>query len=691
LNTLNRDVVREQVEDIAKNNLNEVKNTYKEILGDFNIQEFIEKTKNWDEFTREIKRDVGKACREKAINHFFNILFFYSVLLDADKLDASGTSIPKRIKNVKKIIVDDYKKKTFGSSRNYIDKIREEAYKDVNGFIKRLNLREDRILAINLPTGMGKTLTGLSFSLGLRERVKEELGFTPRIIYCLPFLSIIDQNSDVIKNVFETGGKRKYIPSNLLLKHHHLVDIVYEEEKDGELDPLDLNRSLLLMEGWNSEVIITTFVQFFHSLITNRNRAARKFHNILNSIIILDEIQSIPHKYWLLINKSLKHLVTEFNCRIILMTATQPLIFEENKEIKHLVKNKERYFKASNRVDFIFDLNNDGKFNEIEFDLFKKKFFDEIIKNENVDFMVVLNTIDSCKRLYEYLKKKLVERYNLDAEKSLDEDGICCLPDMELINLSTNILPLFRLKRINRIKKRMKRKVVITTQLVEAGVDISVDVVYRDLAPLDCVIQSAGRCNRNNKKEKGKIHVVLLKDENGRKFCSYIYDPLLIGVTQELVGEFGRKPSEKDFVANATEKYYRLVKERGTRDVSKEILGYIRKLNFTDTTKFRLIEEKLRSVSIFIEIDEKAEKTREEVQRILSLEKGFKRREKLLEMRRKLNENTISVRCSQKTESIESLPFLEGEFFRYVPRRELDDWYKLDTGFYVSEKGVRII
>ena len=687
LDELNKEIVQKQIEDIIKSNLNEIKAIYKELWTDFDIQEFIKKIMEWDEFTSEIKRAAKKLCREKSIKYFFDILLFYSTLLDADKLDASETEMPLRIEDVKKLVVDEYKKIKFGASENLVDRFREEAYKEVNGYLNKIDLRKERILAINLPTGMGKTLTGLSFSLGLREKIREEFGFTPRIIYCLPFLSIIDQNSEVIEEVFKIGGKRDYIPSNLFLKHHHLADIRYKAEKNGELDIIrDLNKSLLLTEGWNSEIVITTFVQFFHSIITNRNRAARKFHNILNSIIILDEVQSIPHKYWLLIKESLKYLSEEFDCRIILMTATQPLIFEEEKEIKQLAKNREKYFKIFNRVDFIFDLDDEGKFNEIDFDVFKDKILNEISKNKNLNYMVVLNTISSCKKLYEFLKEKLAEQYRLDPEKVIDKYGVCVFPDMDLINLSTNILPFFRLKRINRIKDKKKRKIVITTQLVEAGVDISVDVIYRDMAPLDSIIQTAGRCNRNNSGNRGKVYVVLLKDDCGRKFHSYIYDPLLTEATQELIKEFGKMVPEKDFVIKATEKYYRLVKNRITDDSSRNILDNIRKLNFADVTEFKLIEEKVPSVSIFIEINEKARKIREEVKKIFSFEKGFKKKEKLLEIRKEINENTISVRYSGKTKDIESLPIFENEFFRYVPKEDLDKWYKLDTGFHVSEE-----
>lgn len=690
LDEKNKDLVQAQIDDIAKHSLNDIKVIYEKLLKDFNIEECIEKIRDWEDLVLEMKKETCKICIDKKVNHFFNILFFYSVLLDADKTDASETKIPLRIKDFGKIMVDQYKKRKFGISRRFVDKVREEAYEEVNNYLEEIKIDEERILAINLPTGMGKTLTGLAFSFGLREKIERELSFTPRILYCLPFLSIIDQNSRVIEDLFKIGGKRNYIPSNLFLKHHHLADVIFKTERDGELTLIkDINKSLILMEGWNSEIVITTFIQFFHSLITNRNRAARKFHNITNSIIILDEIQSIPHKYWLLIKRSLAHLAEEFGCWIILMTATQPLIFDETKEIKQLVQNREKYFKVYDRVDFIFDLDENGRWNETEFNLFKQRILNEVSENTQSSLMVVLNTISSCKELYEFLKEKLAERCNSDPE--IDEDGVCVFPDLDLINLSTNILPSFRLKKIDRIKEERGRRIIITTQLVEAGVDISVDVIYRDMAPLDCVIQAAGRCNRNNETDKGKVYVVLLKDQKGKKFYSYIYDTLLTEITKKIIGGFYRKiVSEKDFTAKATAKYYKLLKDRMSNDVSRGILDNIRKLNFGDVSEFKLIE-KIPTISVFIETDEKAEKIRREVEQIFEFERGFKKKERLREIRKGINENTISVRYSAKTKDIECLPILESEFFRYVPRDELDNWYKLDTGFYIPEEEAKII
>jgi len=685
-----KEVIRKQVADILKNNLNEVEKIYNTLYKNCSIKRILNEILNGADFYKELKKDLKRVCRKRDIRYFFDTLFLYSVLLDADKLDASGTKIPPRIKNFGKSIVDEYKRKKFAVDKKAsINEMREKAYSEVVDNLSRIDVMNERFFSINLPTGMGKTLTGLAFSLGLGDKIERELNFAPRIIYCLPFLSIIDQNSQVIEEVFKFTRLHDKVPSNLLLKHHHLVDVSYTEERDGELNPIeDLNKSLLLMEGWNAELIVTTFVQFFHSLITNRNRAARKFHNMANSIIILDEVQSIPYKYWLLIKEALNNLSKEFNCWIILMTATQPLIFQDER-MKQLIRDKEHYFKSFDRVDFFFDLDDNGEFKEIDFESFKDQIYREIAEKRDLDFMIISNTINSCKELYEHLKSKMAKDNGLSPKKVLDKDGICCFKDTLLINLSTNILPSFRLKRIDKIKKDRKRKVIVTTQLVEAGVDISVDVIYRDLAPLDCIIQSAGRCNRNNEKRKGKVYVVMLRDER-KKFYSYIYDPFLIDVTKEVIQEFGRKTSERDFVLKATMRYYSLI--RGKRiSESRKILDNIRKLNFADVSEFSLIEEKLPTISIYVEIDKKAREVRERIKRIISENRGYRRREEFLKMRKSINEYTISVRCSRKTKAADSLPHLTGEYFRYVPYEECSRWYKLDTGFTIPNEDVKII
>lgn len=700
------DLVTTQIKDINKNNLDEIKQIYNGILSPSQLDDFFNLlTTKYSIFTNEISKNIKTMFREKKLDYYFLILLFYSVLLDSDKLDASGYGrLPERIEILESDLVDQYKVNKF-EDNNGINQIREMAYHEVNSQLPNINLENDRILSINLPTGVGKTLTSFSFALGLQSKVQEEKLFNPKIIYSLPFLSIIDQNSSIISEVLSGRNKKGWedllklkkekresyidenVPSNLLLKHHHLVDIKYKEEKDNEIHIIeDINKSLLLTEGWYSEIVITTFVQFFHSLITNKNRSARKFHNIVNSIIILDEIQAIPHKYWLLLNKMLKYLTSQFNCWIILITATKPLIFDKS-EIKELVNDRDMYFESFDRVDFNFDLN------IRDFNDFKEEICTEIIQKKDRDIMVVLNTINSSKNLYSYLKKTFSEEHGLMEEYPfIDNAGICNFPDFELINMTTHVLPSYRLNRIDRVKTDKKRKIIVTTQLVEAGVDISVDTIYRDLAPLDSIIQTAGRCNRDDEGKRGDVNVVVLKDEN-KEFHKYVYDSTLIGATKEVINQVGTV-SEKDFTISAADKYYQLIKDRGTSNDSRKILEHLTKQEFSATSKFQLIDNR-PITSIFVEVNYEAQRIREYMEEIQEEFERFERKNKLLEIRKHINSFTLSITCNKKLEDeIGHLPYIgQIEDYKYVPKNELKEWYKLDMGFCppTSDINLRIV
>lgn len=665
---LNEDteIAKRQINDIIKNNLKEIKETYNELCDSIDIEKFFGEFEN---ILKKVELDGRKLTKNRNLEYYFLILFFYSILLDSDKLDASNiTNLPKR-QEIPPNIVDTYKKVKFIDNKpNSINCLRNNAYEEVISNLDTIDLPKDRILSIELPTGCGKTLTALSFALKLREKVKNKLGFTPKIIYSLPFLSIIDQNAEIFYEVLSLFDKN--VPSNLLLKHHHLSDIEYKLGINREFECLDIGKSLILTEGWHSEIVITTFVQFFHSLITNKNRAARKFHNIVNSIIILDEIQSIPYKYWSLLNQVLKYLSYNFNCWIILMTATQPLVFR-NEEIKPLVKNKEYYFSRFNRMKYILDLK------EIDFEDFKKEVLNEILSSKK-DIMIVLNTIQSAKDLYIHIKNKLEQKYR---KAKIDKGGIAQFLNLELINLSTHVLPDYRLKRIREIKKSKKRKIIITTQLIEAGVDIDIDIIYRDLAPLDCIVQVAGRCNRNNRKEKGTLKIVTLK-KNNKFFYSYIYNSILVEATKELIKN-KEIVEEKEFNFNLVSKYYRCVSDRGAQE--KSVLLYLENLRFSDIREFRLIEEKGVTLDIFVEINEDAKRVRESIEQIIKTKKGFEKRNELLKLKKEKNRYTISPRVKEETlDKIVSLPKIT-EGLYYIPIRKIKSWYMMDIGFSPTE------
>ncbi|MDI3548461.1 MAG: CRISPR-associated endonuclease/helicase Cas3 [Halanaerobiales bacterium] len=216
-----------------------------------------------------------------------------------------------------------------------------------------------------------------------------------------------------------------------------------------------------------------TFVQLLESILTNNNRSIKKFNNICNSIIVLDEVQAIPHKYWLLIKRVFREIADQFNCYFIFVTATMPLIFNEEKgEIKELATDKVEYFMICDRIEL--DLSNYRE--EIDLDIFKK-IIEADLKTEYPEksFLFILNTIKSSIEIYNFIKHDLEYK--------------------NVIYLSKNLVTKELTKRIEKIKNADEPLIVVSTQLVEAGVDIDFDRVYRDFAPLDSINQSCGRCN----------------------------------------------------------------------------------------------------------------------------------------------------------------------------------------------------
>jgi len=617
-------------------------------------------TRNLSHQEKNLITDLEK---EDTLFYYFITLLLYSLLLDADKTDAANLQEINRIK-IDKDIVDNYKLHLFkgvDKEKKEINKIRNEIYDETMNSLSSLNLEKDKILSLNVPTGTGKTLTSLSFALKLKAKIEQEKKYKPRIIYSLPYLSIIDQNFAIFEDVFKFSLKGKTPNSNLLLKHHHLSDVNYTATSTGKeefenVSQKDIGKDLLLIEGWNSEVIVTTFFQFFYSLLSNRNKSIRKFHNIVNSIVILDEIQAIPHHYWFLLNKIIHFLAERFNVYFILVTATQPLLFNErDNEIKPLIKDKKKYFKALNRVELNYNPE------PICLEKFQEILGKDLFINKNKDFLIVLNTIGSSLEIYNFICQLELE-------------------NTEVYYLSTNIIPRERLKRIKKSRKNTKkRKIIISTQLIEAGVDLDVDVVYRDFAPLDSINQVAGRCNRNFIQNKGLIKLFVLKAEEEKKeYHRYIYDNFIISKTKDVLEEANNKQiEEKDFLS-LNNLYFDKVNQGKADDKSKEILGYVKKLTFSELNKFKLIENNYKKIDIFVEVDERGKEIYQKYKK-LSLKKNmFERKNEFLKIKKIFYDYVISVPYRYANDFI-----VEDKAIGHISLEEIEqnNYYNPETGF----------
>lgn len=612
------------------------------------------------DLSRREKRLIRNIDEEHTLLFYFITLLLYSILLDADKTDAANLEKIERI-DVNENIVDEYKELKFRGKRDKnkkINEMRNEIYEEVLSNVERIDLDKDKILSLNVPTGTGKTLTALSFALKLRKRIESEREYKPRIIYSLPYLSIIDQNFAVFEDVFETVNKEEPT-SDILLKHHHLSDVVYtRKENEFENVDEDTGKDLLLIEGWNSEIIVTTFIQFFYSLISNRNRAIRKIHNITNSIVILDEVQAIPHKYWLLLNKTIIFFAEHFNTHFILITATQPLIFDDTKEeIIPLVENKRKYFDSLNRVRLIANLK------PVCIEDFKEILREDLMENSNKDFLVVLNTIASSKDIYEFVKGLNIE-------------------NVELYYLSTSIIPRERLIRIKKIKeKSARRSIIVSTQLIEAGVDMDADIVYRDFAPLDSINQVSGRCNRNFGDTQGIVKVFILReDKDGRAYYPHkIYESFIISKTEEVFKEMDKEEIEESEFLRLNENYFEKVNIGKSEDESNSILEKVERLKFSELLDFKLIEKDYPEVDVFIEVDEDAKSVWQKYREIKSIDDLKERKKRFFDIKKDFYECVISV--PEKYKNLAG--FDEKTGIGYISKIEIEqgNGYDPETGF----------
>ncbi len=610
---------------------------------------------------------------------YFITQFLYSILIDSDKKHAGNVREIKR-KNLPDNLVDihlnssDFKKK----NKSNLNKIRKAIYNSVTtNIIKDENLNQ-KIFTITAPTGTGKTLTSFSAALKLRNKLAKCLHTENefRIIYALPFTSIIDQSYTVFDDVLNHLENFKGNENEFLLKHHHLSEVIYKSNESNK--EIEVDESLALIESWESEIIVTTFIQFFYAVIGYKNRSLKKFHNIVNSIIILDEVQNIPIKYWKLLNVVLHDFAEYFNSRIILMTATKPLIFSKNEFIE-LVDDYEKYFKLDelNRVSLNIDFNKQT----IE------EFADKINFQNYDSYLFVFNTIGSAEAFYQLLNRKIKNKKT------------------EIIFLSTNIVPKERNARIGKIKSILEeirkdksnfnKLIVVSTQLIEAGVDIDCDVVYRDRGPLDSVIQVAGRCNRNKRYEISKVNLIALVNERDKYFSNYIYDPELLFVLNKIL-EGKNEIQEKEFL-NIINNYFTLVRQKVAQE--ENIIGSIIRLNFdkhnggrelNTISSFRLITKDYPTIDIFIELDDgNAEKIWSKYEAISENKNltGLEKRNEFLKIRKEFNDYIISI--PERT----APPGFEKGIINYVSLQEVkkEIYYLHETGFKRNNAGSGVL
>lgn len=649
--------------------------------------EFLKKNRKYFEFM-PVKFQNGRISDAK---WYFLVIYIFSLLIDLDKLDAANLK-PQRTRHVPPKKVNDYLQAKHGGIIQHTDlyKRREEARNSILSVINNLKdeeVRYFRFFTLTAPTGIGKTLSSLQAALRLQERIQEIEGYMPRIITAIPFINIIEQTKREYEQVCGEDTR--------IVAHHRLSDFSSHKSSREEI-PLD--KALLETESWEGDIILTTFVQLFQSIFTGENRLLKKFNKFAGSIVILDEAQAIPESYMPLIGATLQMIAMCYGTRFVLMTATQPKLLEFgdllidlskirfnkcNSNKVELLPNYHKYFSGLNRTKFVPFLDK-----KIDTDELIQIFFEKWSNNKSA--LIVVNTIKRSIQVYERIKEELEKREI----------------DVDIYYLSTNIIPAKRrtvIKSVNNYLKSDQPVILVSTQTIEAGVDMDFDMAFRDFAPLDSLIQTAGRVNREGRKGIYlPIYIFQLEDDN-----HYVYNLTHRQSTIELLME-NEEIMENEY-GKLIDKYYSMALERGVSDESKIIWeDGIMKLDFDILKKFHLIDNISEVCDVFVEKDEFASALADAYQEILKKEgvidhnillnvlnkeqlKGidaqpdiFVRKALLKLITSRMSDYIIQVRITRLKENLPIKFTSRGDCesnLYWIPPGQISDYYDEDTGF----------
>lgn len=512
------------------------------------------------------------------LDYYFDILFSFSSLIISDKIDAGNYYILNNNENFfnnYNINLIKYIKKFKNDSElnNLRSKIRLSAKLSIKKEIKN----GKRFFSLTSPTGSGKTVLLLSLA---GEILKQKGNY--RIIYTLPFLSITEQVEKICCDIFKDNlDCVKRIDSKS-------ENILFEEIQKKLDDDPDFQKKILNIDfnedSFNFPFIITTFVRFFETFLSNKNKTLLKLSNLSKSIFLVDEIQSLPPRLYSLFVALLYLFCEKYDSYAIISSATMPN-FELPENNKHDLK---KFFEIKRNN---YKINYSKPIELVNSDIFSNKIFNryyikdigeinldelaELIDKENESVLIVLNTIEDTKILF----KKIKSEYKILLNTNF--------------TVRDRLLKIELTKRI--IKNKKKKLVLISTQLIEAGVDIDFPIVYRDFAPLPNIVQSAGRCNRNGKFNcKGKV-ILFKLIRNGTLRANLIYngeDKKLLDFTLNSLDTNTLSEIDTCKVQNS---YFFLLKDNllfGKHN-NIDIIECIENLRFEDLGKFNLINREI--------------------------------------------------------------------------------------------------
>ena len=577
----NLDSFEEYIEKLSRNNEENILKELKNISmsnGGILLQAFLEKETvniffNFIEIYISERKNKENISSEEAMAIFTLTKMMFSLLIASDYYSTSEFMQEIKYENFGNMGNTDIIKKEYENSE-IIKSIRNKEKngiannKDINNFRTKIFLeaeknleknKDSNIFFLEAPTGSGKSNTALNLSLKLLSEDRK------KIFYVYPFNTLVEQNMNTLKNIF---GNNEEVIKNIAVVN----SVTALTNKDSRDIPIEEYSDILMDRQFlNYPFIVTTHVGIFNSLVGNTKEDCMPFYQLVNSVIVFDEIQAYKNTIWTEIIKILNSYAKLLNIKIIIMSATLPnfsylLDEEEKNNISKLIENRDEYFNNAifkNRVEVNYDLLSEQK---IE--------YEELLEH------IVENSLNSQKILIEFISKN-------DAKKFFE---LC--ENNEDLNVNHEILILTgednkarRNSIIKKINSKDKRIILISTQLIEAGIDIDVDVGYKNISGLDNEEQFLGRINRSCKKS-GKAYFFYLTDAKKVYKNSVIIENKLNLFSDEMRDVLENKNFDI-FYSKVLEILKRKTKEKINNDNFETIIF---------NKKFRLLKERMKLI-----------------------------------------------------------------------------------------------
>lgn len=603
-----------------------IESEYRQLNINFSLQEFA----NWIlavneynniEATQQLFRLYWRIIRKKKGQYHSEFLRLFPRLIRADTYSAANIDFKLKNNFIEANDLDEYFKTI--SKPSPLNTIREKIRLKALETLAQSDIEKTKVYFVNSFTGSGKTLTSLAVALKLKEMKKAVFNTDDvKMIYGLPFINIIIQTYDIFKDVLRGNIQDfdKY-ESHYLLQHFYLSDNVYHD-KDRKNTEFIENKTII--DNFESSLVVTTFVQLFNAFFTNKNTNLSKLTNMRDSIIILDEAQNFDVEYWGIVEKIIEFWADTLNIHFILMTATKPVLFEDKS-----ISLVEAGFNVLPKPRIRLYYDNTPRTVEEFADYFIKN---DYSKNSIDSYLFVLNTIKSSKQLFQLLNKEI--------------ENAC------LIYLSNNITSVEKGLRLEKAKKELEngnKVIVVSTQVIEAGVDISFSRVYRDFASLDSILQCGGRANRHAVSNIADVIVVKLISETNRPYADFIYGDIHIDQTEKVLKnalENKQYLTDRDDFDSLINEYFKGIKKRYRfllDDKAHRLWEAYTEFEADKIKEFSLIEDS-EKVTLFLEINDEAKKIWSKYKEKVVNEKDYRKKQnELLKIRGNFSKYIINI------------------------------------------------